>query len=268
MTRWLKELRPTSIHDINAMVALYRPGPMESIPEYIRRKHNPKLISYLDPRMKEILGQSYGIIVYQDDVLLIAVKLAGYSWLEADKLRKAMGKKIPAEMEAQKEKLIKGFIANGLTRKKAEELWHLITPFAAYGFNKSHAASYGRLAYQTAFMKANFAAEYLTAVLTAEAGDLEKAAEIIGECKRLGFEVLPPDVNESFSDFTVVMDENGNVTNKIRFGLRSIKNFGEEIGKAIIHERKRNGPYKSYSDFLERVKHKNLNTKCRTKNQK
>lgn len=136
MTRYLKELRPSSIHDINAMVALYRPGPMESIPEYIARKHNPTLVKFLDPRMKNILSESYGVMTYQDDVMLVAIELAGYSWLEADKLRKAMGKKIPAEMEAQKDKLIKGLIKNGMTDKKADELWKLIEPFAAYGFNK------------------------------------------------------------------------------------------------------------------------------------
>ena len=281
MTRFLKELRPTSIHDINAMVALYRPGPMEMLPEYIKRKHDPRLVTYLDPRMKDILDQSYGVITYQDDVLLVAIHLAGYSWLEADKLRKAMGKKIPKVMAAEKEKLIKGLMEHGMSGKKAEELWRLIEPFAAYGFNKAHAASYGRVAYQTAYMKANFPAEYMTAVLTAESGDTEEIAKIIEECKRMGFEVLPPDVNESFSDFTVVRAEGtfadsstGDFVRKsedvkvpearkerIRFGLRSIKNFGEEIGKAIIHERKACGPYKSYSDFLTRVQHKNLNKK-------
>ncbi|OHB17345.1 MAG: DNA polymerase III subunit alpha [Parcubacteria group bacterium RIFCSPHIGHO2_01_FULL_45_26] len=256
MTRFLKDLRPTSIHDINAMVALYRPGPLEMIPEYIRRKHDSKLVSFLDPRMKDILDQSYGVITYQDDVLLIAIKLAGYSWLEADKLRKAMGKKIPAEMVAQKEKLLEGLVEHGMTSKKTEELWHLIEPFAAYGFNKAHAASYGRVAYQTAYMKANFPAEYMTAVLTAESGDVEEVAKIIEECKRMAFEILPPDINESYSDFTVVKG-----TSKIRFGSRSIKNFGEEIGRAIIKERKANGIYKNYSDFLARIQHKNLNKK-------
>ncbi|HEY9582927.1 MAG TPA: DNA polymerase III subunit alpha [Candidatus Paceibacterota bacterium] len=256
MTRFLKELRPSSIHDINAMVALYRPGPLEMIPEYIRRKHDHSLITYLDPRMKDILDQSYGVITYQDDVLLVAIHLAGYSWLEADKLRKAMGKKIPVVMAAEKEKLIKGLTAHGMSEKKTGELWHLIEPFAAYGFNKAHAASYGRVAYQTAYMKANFPAEYMTAVLTAESGDVEEVAKIIEECKRMGFEVLPPDVNESYTDFTAVKD-----SKKIRFGLGSIKNFGEEIGKAIIRERKEHGAYKNYSDFLTRVQHKNLNKK-------
>ena len=248
MTRWLKELRPTSIHDINAMVALYRPGPMETIPQYIERKHNPKLITYLDPRMKEYLDFSYGILVYQDDVLLTAIKLGGYSWLEADALRKAMGKKIPKVMQAEKEKLMKGFEEYGkLPPQKAEKLWSLIEPFAAYGFNKAHAASYGIVAYQTAYMKANYPVEYLAALLTADSGDTEQIAIFVAEAKRMGIPVLPPDVNESGSDFTVTNE------NTIRFGLSSIKNFGEGISEAIIAERKTHGKFKTLSDFLSRV---------------
>jgi len=268
MTRYLKDLKPTSIHDINAMVALYRPGPMESIPRYIQRKHNPRLVDYLDPRMSEILDQSYGVITYQDDVLQIAVRLAGYSWGEADKLRKAMGKKIPKEMEAQKEKLIAGFKRNGLSDKKAEQLWNLIEPFAAYGFNRAHAASYGRVAYQTAYMKANFPAIYMAAVLTAESGDVEKIGEIVSECKRMGILVLPPSVNESFSDFTVVKAEREPTANhqqpekeKIRFGLTTIKNFGQGVSTSIIETRKAGGRFTSLENFLERVQDKNLNKK-------
>lgn len=261
MTRYLKELRPTSIHDINAMVALYRPGPMESIPEYIARKREPSRITYLDPRLQSILDQSYGVLTYQDDVLLIAIHLAGYSWLEADKLRKAMGKKIPEEMEAQKEKLLKGFVEYGkVSPRVAETLWKLIEPFAAYGFNKAHAASYGRVAYQTSYMKANFPGEYMTAVLTADSGDLDKVAEIITECKRMGIPVLPPDINESYKDFTLVRDPSG-TSDKIRFGLGSIKNFGEGIAQAIIEERKRAGKFQSLAEFLERVQDRNLNKK-------
>jgi len=256
ITRYLKELKPTSIHDINAMVALYRPGPMESIPEYIKRKHNNNLISYLDPRMKDILDQSYGVLTYQDDVLLIAINIAGYSWLEADKLRKAMGKKIPKEMAAQEEKFISGAVDGGLTAEKALELWKLIEPFAAYGFNKAHAASYGKVAYQTAYMKANFPIEYMTALLTAESGDVEKISEIITECKRMDIPVLPTDINESFGDFSIVKKEE-----KIRFGLYTVKNLGTDISDAIIDERKESGKFKSFSDFLERIKHKNLNKK-------
>lgn len=260
MTKYLKDLKPSTIHDINAMVALYRPGPLESIPEYIRRKHDTTLISYLDPRLQEILSASYGVITYQDDVLLISIHLAGYSWLEADKLRKAMGKKVPAEMEAQKKKLHEGFLAHGLTEEKAYELWSLIEPFAAYGFNKAHAASYGLVAYQTAYMKANFPAEYMTAVLTAESGDVEEVSAIINECKRMQIPVLPPDINESYRDFTVIKGETIK-DDKIRFGLLTIKNLGGEIADAVIAERTANGRFKTFAELLDRVKHKNLNKK-------
>jgi len=259
MTRYLKELKPTSIHDINAMVALYRPGPMESIPEYIKRKHNPQLVKYLDPRMKNFLQESYGLIVYQDDLLFCALEMAGYNWEEADKFRKAVGKKIPAEMAAQYKKFTKGIIDNGQTPKFAEELWKLFEPFQAYGFNKAHAASYGRVAYQTAYMKANYPIEYMTAILTAESGDVEKISEIINECKKMEIPVLPPNINESYGGFTVVRKDD--VSKEIRFGLHTIKNLGEEIGNAIISERKANGKFKSMTDFLDRIKHKNLNKK-------
>ncbi len=259
MTKYLKDLRPTTIHDINAMVALYRPGPIESIPQYIERKHDPRKIAYLDPRMRDILNASYGVITYQDDVMLIAIKMAGYSWLEADKLRKAMGKKIPAVMEAERQKLIDGLIKNGLSINLANELWLLIEPFAAYGFNKAHAASYGRVAYQTAYMKANFPAEYMTAVLTADAGDLEEVARIVTESKRMNIPILPPDINQSYGGFTVIKSKTDG--DKIRFGFYAIKNLGEEISNAIISERKNGGEYKSFSNFLERVRHKNLNKK-------
>jgi len=261
MTRYLKELKPTTIHDINAMVALYRPGPIDCIPRYIERKNNPSLIQYMDPRMKEILDQSYGVIVYQDDVLLIAIKLAGYSWLEADKLRKAMGKKIPAEMQSQKEKLIKGFIEHGVAENKAQELWKLIEPFAAYGFNKAHAASYGRVAYQTAYLKANFPSEYMTAVLISDSKETEKIAEIISECNRMKIPVLAPDINESFSEFTLIKSGGGGEKDKIRFGLESVKNVGANVVAAIIEERRKGEKFASITEFLERVQHKDLNKK-------
>lgn len=258
MTRYLKELQPTTIHDINAMVALYRPGPMETIPQYIERKKNPKLIHYIDERMKEYLDASYGLLVYQDDVLLTSITLGGYSWLEADTLRKAMGKKIPAEMEAQKEKLLKGFKEYGkLTDQKAEKIWQLIEPFAAYGFNKAHAACYGKVAYQTAYMKANYPVEYMAALLTADAGDTDQISILVAEAERLNIPVLPPDINESNADFTVA----GEKKDTIRFGLTSIKNFGEGISRAIIEERERGGAFNDLSDFLARVGSKNLNKK-------
>ncbi len=267
MTKYLKELKPTSIHDINAMVALYRPGPMESIPEYIKRKHNPHLVKYLDPRMKKFLTESYGLIVYQDDLLFCALEMAGYNWEEADKFRKAVGKKIPAEMAAQHEKFTGGIVKNGQTKEFAEKLWKLFEPFQAYGFNKAHAASYGRVAYQTAYMKANYPVEYMSAILTAESGDVEKISEIIKECKNMNIPVLPPNINESYGGFTCVPEIADSVINlenkskKIRFGFYTIKNLGTDISDAIIAERKSKGKFKSITDFLERIKHKNLNKK-------
>ena len=261
MTRYLKELKPTSIHDINAMVALYRPGPMETIPEYIKRKHNPQLVKYLDPRMKKFLGESYGLIVYQDDLLFCALELAGYNWEEVDKFRYAVGKKIPAEMAAQREKFTEGIIKNGQTPEFAEKLWKLFEPFQAYGFNKAHEASYGKVAYQTAYMKAHYPVEYMSAILTAESGDVEKISEIINECKNMKIPVLPPNINESYGGFTVIRNQEKNTSEKIRFGFYTIKNLGTDISDAIISERKTNGKFKSITDFLDRIKHKNLNKK-------
>ncbi|MDP1625157.1 MAG: DNA polymerase III subunit alpha [bacterium] len=258
MTKHLKDLKPTTIHDINAMVALYRPGPIQFIPQYIERKHNHDLITYLDPALKPILEKTYGILVYQDDLLMMANKLAGYSWGEVDKFRKAVGKKIPEEMAAQKEKFIKGCIEHSKwPEKKAKEIWKWIEPFAAYGFNKAHSVSYGRVAYQTAYLKANYTVEYMASVLTHESGEVEKVAESVAECKRMGLAVLPPSVNESYEMFTALKG----TPDRIRFGLSSIKNFGDGIAKAIIDERESGGRYKSLSDFLTRVKDKNLNKK-------
>lgn len=254
MTKWLKELGPTTITDVMAMVALFRPGPMESIPEFIARKKDPSRIVYPDPRLKEVLKESYGVITYQDDVLLTAITIAGYDWLDADKLRKAMGKKIPEVMRAEKGKFLKGCVEHGkVTEQKAQELWSLIEPFAAYGFNKAHAAAYGLVAYQTAYLKANWPVEYMSAVLTAESGDLDTVAEVSAECVRMGIEVLPPSVNESLSDFTYIDDKT------IRFGLRAIKNVGTDIAQAIIDEREAHGPYVSVGDFAARIDSKNFN---------
>lgn len=260
MTRWLKELKPTNIDDIMAMVALYRPGPMDVIPEYIARKYNPELVEYLDPRMEEFLDASYGLLVYQDDVLFTALKLAGYDWKEADKFRKAIGKKIPEEMDRQKKKFYDGCAEIGkLPKEKIDKLWELIEPFAAYGFNKAHAASYGIVAYQTSYMKAHYPVQYMTAVLQAESGDSEKVAAISHECRRLNIEVLPPDINESFRNFAMVSKPGE--PGRIRFGLTAIKNVGEHICEVLYQERKKNGQYKNLEDLLERVQDKDLNKK-------
>ncbi|KKT14652.1 MAG: polymerase III, alpha subunit protein, partial [Parcubacteria group bacterium GW2011_GWC1_43_30] len=226
MTRALMELKPNTIHDINVMVALYRPGPMDNIREYIARKHGTRPITYLHPKMKDFLDTTYGVLVYQDDLLMTALEVAGYSWGDIDKFRKAVGKKIPEEMRKQ----------------------HI---------SFAHAASYGHVAYITAYLKANFPAIYMSAVLTAESGDVEKIGVMIKECKRMGIEVLPPSINESFSQFTVVNEK----PYKIRFGLTTIKNFGQGISSAITTERKLNGKFKDLADFLDRVKDKNLNKK-------
>lgn len=254
VTAYLKDLKPTVIHDINAMVALYRPGPMAFIPEYIERKHNPARVRYLDPRLESILKPTYGVLIYQDDVMMIAVELAGYSWGEADKLRKAMGKKIPAEMQAQKDRFIRGCVGKGMRQDTAKRLWEQIETFAAYGFNKAHAASYGNLAYKTAYMKANFPVDYMAALLSADAGEVEKVGETIIECKRMGIRVLPPSVQESQGDFTVIDDTT------IRFGLYSIKNFGRGVADSIVLARADN-PFQNIADLLARVPDKNLNKK-------
>jgi DNA polymerase III subunit alpha len=262
MTKFLVDLKPSVIHDINAMVALYRPGPMQFIPLFIERKHKPELVTYLDPALKPILEKTYGVLVYQDDLLMIAKDIAGYTWGELDKFRKAVGKKIPEEMRAQKEKFIKGVVEySKWPQRKAEELWTWIEPFAAYGFNKAHSVSYGRVAYQTAWLKANYPEIYMSAVLTADSGDVESIGVMVAECKRMGIDVLAPSVNESYSQFTVPPRGNPTDRYKIRFGLTTIKNFGQGVATSIIEERKRAGKFKSLIDFLERVTDKNLNRK-------
>lgn len=258
MTKYLVELKPTRIEDLMAMVALYRPGPISQIPEYIKRKYNPKLVKYLDPRMEKFLGASYGLIVYQDDLLFCALDLAGYTWEEADKFRKAVGKKIPEEMAAQKDKFIKGIIEHGQTEKFAEELWKLFEPFQSYGFNKAHAASYGMVAYQTAYMKANYPVEYMAALLTAESGDKEKISAAINECRRMKITVLPPSINESDIGFTMSNDKDSRDGKAIRFGLSAIKNVGEAAITSILSARD-SGKFESFADFLGRTDSRKIN---------
>jgi DNA polymerase-3 subunit alpha len=229
---------------------------METIPDFIRRKHGQEAVTYLDPRMKDYLQASYGLLVYQDDVLLTAINLAGYDWLEVDKFRKAMGKKIPEEMAKQEAKFKQGAASFGkLTPTMADKLWDLFKPFAAYGFNKAHAASYAVVAYQTAYMKANFPAEYMTALMSAESHDLDTVASAVRECKAMGIEVLPPDVGESEADFTYVDDQH------IRFGLGTIKNLGDDTVRSVSDERLAHGPFKNLEDFATRVAGKAFNKK-------
>ncbi|HJX02010.1 MAG TPA: DNA polymerase III subunit alpha, partial [Candidatus Humimicrobiaceae bacterium] len=260
MTKYLKDLKPTRVEDLMVMVALFRPGPISQIPEYIERKNNSDKIKYFDPRMKEYLEKSYGLIVYQDDVFTTAIKIAGYSWEEADKFRKAVGKKIPQEMEKQKAKFIEGTVKNGLERKKAEQLFSLIEPFSGYGFNKAHAASYGIVAYQTAYMKATYPVEYMCALLTKESNDIEKVAAAVNECRRMGIKVLSPDINQSDVDFKIVKEENSLTGKAIRFGLSAIKNVGVAAIEAILSVRKE-GLFISFADLLSRSDSRKVNKK-------
>ena len=256
MRRYLKQLKPNKFEDIVAMGALYRPGPMEWIPTYIEGKHNPEKVKYLDDSFKEILESTYGVAVYQEQILQLARDFAGFSLGEADILRKAVGKKIASLLEEQREKFISGAVKNGHDRKFAAEVFEkVIEPFAGYGFNKAHAACYGMIAYQTAYLKAHFPVEFMTALLCSDSGNMDRVVLEIKECTEMGVEVLPPSINESFADFTVVDEKS------IRFGLMAIKGVGEGPVKEIISVRNDGGQFKSLEDFAARVPSKLVNKK-------
>ncbi len=254
MRRYLKELKPTELEDIIAMVALYRPGPMELIPSYIARKHGREEVSYLHPLLEPILSKTYGIGIYQEQMMRIARDLAGFTLSEADTLRKAIGKKIKELLDQQKEKLINGMIAKGIDKKTARAIWDLFPPFARYGFNRSHAVCYAVIAYQTAYLKAHFPVELMTSLFNSDRGDTDRISFLVGEAKRWGIQTLPPDINQSHELF----EPEG--TN-IRFGLTAIKNVGGTIVAEIIRERQRGGPFAHFQDVLSRVLHKDLNKK-------
>ncbi|GAI91090.1 unnamed protein product, partial [marine sediment metagenome] len=206
MRRYIKELKPTTFSDISAMVALYRPGPMEHIPTFIKAKHGIEPIHYPHPALASILEETYGVIVYQEQVLFIAQAFAGYSLGQADVFRKAMGKKIPEVMRKERRNFIAGAKQNGFSAEVASEVFALIEPFAGYAFNKAHSVSYALIAYHTAYLKANYPAEYITAFLITNAGQSEKVASAIAECRRLGISVLPPDLNRSQASFSIEKD--------------------------------------------------------------
>jgi len=256
MKRCLKELKPTEFEDIVTMIALYRPGPIQFIPEYIARKHGRKTIEYLHPKLKPILDKTQGICVFQEQLMQIARDLAGFTMAEADVLRKAVGKKIIELLHEQEEKFIQGCIKNDVSEKIAKEVWEWILPFAQYGFNRSHSVPYAMIAYNTAYLKAHFPVEFMAAVLTSERSDIERLSFLIDECKEMNVEVLQPDINESFHNFSVVPNER-----KVRFGLLAVKNVGGNIVTEIIRERKENGEYKSFSDFTSRINTKDFNKK-------
>lgn len=246
MKRYLKELKPTTFHDIIAMVSLYRPGPMHWIPMYIRGKHDPASVSYIHKSFESILRETYGVAVYQEQILQIARDFAGFTLGEADILRKAVGKKDPKLLAGEREKFVKGAEAKGHSRKFAEHVFEkVIEPFAAYGFNKSHATCYAAIAYRTAYLKAHYPAEFMAALLTADSSNEDRIVIEVNECESMGIEVLPPSVNESLANFTVVSNE------KIRFGLKAIKGLGNYPIGAIIAARLKK--FLSLEDFFRCV---------------
>jgi len=255
MKRYLKELKPSSFEDIIAMGALYRPGPMQFIPDYIGGKHGTREVKYVHDDLKPILEKTYGIAVYQEQILQIAQKFAGFSLGEADLLRRAIGKKIASELMAQREKFIKGGIAQGYKEQLATDIFDkVIEPFANYGFNKSHAACYAMISYQTAFLKAHFPAEFMAALLTADQENTDRVIIDISECELMNIQILPPDINESYEGFTVINDST------IRYGLSAIKNLGKDTIEQILKARKKT-PFKDLADLIHRIPAKCVNKK-------
>ncbi|HUZ93082.1 MAG TPA: DNA polymerase III subunit alpha, partial [Candidatus Paceibacterota bacterium] len=255
MRRYMKDLQPTRLEDLIALVALYRPGPIELIPTFIKRKHGEEKISYLHPIMEKILQSTYGVIVYQEQVMDMATELAGLTRGEGYLLIKAVGKKIKSLLDEQKEKFIQGCIKNKIPSSIAQKTWELIEPFARYGFNKAHSACYATIAYRTAYLKAHFPEESMAALFNNELSDLDRISFLVGEAKASGIQILPPDINKSFVQFTPEGE------NKIRFGILGIKNVGEAIVQAIVEERMSRGEFASFEEVLTRIQHKDLNKK-------
>ncbi len=251
MRRYIKELKPNTFSDIAAMVALYRPGPMEQIPRFIKAKHGLEPIHYPHPALADILKETYGVIVYQEQVLFIVRTFAGYSLGQADIFRKAMGKKISEVMKKERRNFIAGARKNGFSSDIAGDVFNLIEPFAGYAFNKAHAVSYALIAYQTAYLKSNYPVEYITALLIACFDQSEKIATAVAECRRLHIPVLPPDINRSQANFVIEKLSDGRSV--IRFGLTAIKNVGAGAIEPIIEGRNRGGDYKSIEDLCRRA---------------
>ena len=267
MTNFMKELKPDGLEDIIAGVSLYRPGPMDQIPRYIKNKLHPDHIEYTHPALEPILNVTYGCMVYQEQVMQIVRQLAGYSLGRADLVRRAMGKKKLDVMAKERENfihgqvdengniIIPGCIRNGIDEASANKIFDEMAEFAKYAFNKSHAAAYAVVSYRTAYLKRYYPEEFMAATLNSFLGNLDKVPEYIDECKRLGIEILKPNINKSFTKFTVD-------NKKIRFGMGSIKNVGFAAVDAIVEEREKNGPYKSFTDFCERIQSESVNKKC------
>ncbi len=258
MVQVLKSLRPDAFEDIIAVVALYRPGPMDNIPSYIKRKHGEEEPDYLYPTLEGILKETFGIMIYQEQVMQIAQELSGYSLGGADLLRRAMGKKIKSEMEQQRQVFVSGAVAKGVPEEKARNIFNLVNKFAGYGFNKSHAAAYALVAYQTAYMKANFPVEFIAASMTLDINNTDKLSVFNQEIRTMGINMLGPDVNASGAAFTVERETNGGgqgaaSSGTIRYALGAIKNVGEAAMEKVAQERQKNGPFKDLFDFFQRL---------------
>ncbi|MBT8273202.1 MAG: DNA polymerase III subunit alpha, partial [Bacteroidia bacterium] len=256
MQKHLKDLKPTVFDDLIAMNALYRPGPMEYIPSFIRRKHGDEKIDYDLPEMEEYLKETYGITVYQEQVMLLSQKLADFTKGEADVLRKAMGKKQKAVLDKMKPKFINQAAEKGMDKEKLEKIWKDWEAFASYAFNKSHSTCYAWIAYQTAYLKAHYPAEYMAAVLSNNMNDIKSVTFFMEECKRMKLNVLGPDVNESYYKFSVNQD------NAVRFGMGAIKGVGHGAVKTIVENRKKDGIYKSIFDLTKRIDLRAANKKA------
>ena len=256
----LRKLKPDTFEDIIAVVALYRPGPMDNIPSYIRRKHGEEQADYLYPTLEGILRETHGIMIYQEQVMQIAQELCGYSLGGADLLRRAMGKKIKEEMDRQRATFISGAVARGVPEAKASQIFELVSKFAGYGFNKSHAAAYALIAYQTAYLKANYPLEFFAASMTLDLANSDKLNGFRQELGRLGIRLLPPDVNASEAIFSVEHGgSSGAPTGGIRYALAGVKTVGEPAARAVVEERRRGGPYPSLADFARRLDPRHLN---------
>lgn len=255
MRKYLRQLKPTTIEDLIAMNALYRPGPMDNIPSFVNRKHGREEIVYPHEMLQPILENTYGIMIYQEQIMQVARAMGGYTMGGADLLRRAMGKKKHDIMAKEKVNFLAGAAQNGVSEETASQVWALMEKFASYGFNKSHAAAYSVLAFKTAYMKAHYPAEYMASVLTHNVSDIKKITFFIEECRRMGIEVLPPDINESHSLFSV------NPEGQIRFGLEAIKGVGRAVVNELIHQREQDGPFTSIFDLTERMPLRSINKK-------
>ncbi|MBU4149630.1 MAG: DNA polymerase III subunit alpha, partial [Candidatus Omnitrophica bacterium] len=253
----LKKLKPEKFEDIVALLALYRPGPIGSgmLDDFMKRKHGEVEVRFDHPLLETILKETYGIIVYQEQVMMIVSRLAGFSLAQADLLRRAIGKKTPEIMDQQRKAFIEGAVKNKIDKRIAEKIFNLIEHFAGYGFNKSHSAAYAMISYRTAFLKAGYPVEFMTALLSSEKDNTDKIVEYINEAERMKIKILPPDVNESFANFTMVGKDS------IRFGLGAVKNVGQGAIESVIDARKKNGSFKSLEEFCERTDSRLVNKK-------